>query len=165
MFDVSWSDPERETVRQRKERKEKEATNDVHSSSSSVRSSKSSKSNDSVRQSTRVSLLTFLNGNRKEGSKKDAMAKGPSIPSRSRKKDSNPSRRYSSFTEKTDISLQEELSESTTPRAVDDGYYMTAPDIHHSTHTGSTNGLSPLHSPNSANPYEDLFSQAEQDGP
>ncbi|KAL3425234.1 hypothetical protein PVAG01_04515 [Phlyctema vagabunda] len=121
MFDVSWSDPERETVGQRKNRKEKEQEASAQSSSSSIRSSKSSKSSDSTRQATRVSLLTFLNGNRK-----DAPIKGSASPKGSR----DDSQRYSTFTDNTVYTDNNDVSgaDDSHPSGAEDAYYMTAPD-------------------------------------
>jgi hypothetical protein len=61
MFDVSWTDPSRETVGQRKSRKDQE-TNGL-SRESSIRSSRSS---DSTPPQTRPSLFNILNGSKKE---------------------------------------------------------------------------------------------------
>lgn len=147
MFDVSWSDPERETVAQRRSRKEQQAAaTSAQSSSSSVRSSESSKSNESTHQSTtRVSLLTFLNGNRKDKKNtKDSILRSTSSSRLatarpiSIKDESHASRRYSSYTEQ--IGPVEE--DPTTPRAVDDNaFFMTTPD-HKSRHSRQTDSES-----------------------
>ncbi|RDW83455.1 hypothetical protein BP5796_04946 [Coleophoma crateriformis] len=141
MFDVSWSDPERETVAQRRTRKEQQAAATTQSSSSSVRSSKSSKSIESTRQSTtRVSLLTFLNGNRKD--KKNAKEGIIRSTSSSRlatarpviKDESHASRRYSSYVEQIDP-VQED---PTTPRAIDDNAFFMSTHDHTSRHSRQT---------------------------
>jgi hypothetical protein len=69
MFDVSWTDPTRETVAQRRNRKEQE-----QKIASSGSSQKTSKSDDSFRGSRRPFPLTLLNSNRKDSSRPTSRA-------------------------------------------------------------------------------------------
>lgn len=62
MFDVSWTDPARETVGQRKHRKEQDAN--AATRAPSIRSSQSARSSKSQ---SRSSLFSFFGSNRKDG--------------------------------------------------------------------------------------------------
>ncbi len=64
MFDVSWSDPTRETVGQRRHRKEHDAN-----AATPAASTRTSASSDSSKSKRRPSILTLFNGSRKNFSR------------------------------------------------------------------------------------------------
>lgn len=69
MFDISWTDPTRETVAQRRNRKEQEQKAALSGSSQ-----KTSKSDDSFSGFRRPFPLTLLNSNRKDSSRPSSQA-------------------------------------------------------------------------------------------
>ncbi|PBP16438.1 hypothetical protein BUE80_DR012720 [Diplocarpon rosae] len=104
MFDVSWTDPDRETVGQRKIRKEQEIAHGTDGKSqglsrrSSIRSSESSGSN----FNQKPSLLNLFGSSRKDGgSRIGHRSKLPSVPATD---PAYASKRLSSFTGDTDYS-------------------------------------------------------------
>ena len=109
MFDVSWTDPSRETVGQRKNRKDQES-NGI-SRASSVRSSRSS---DSTPAPIRPSLFNLFNGSKKEslhrsGSQSKLSSFRGDHPSK-------PARRLSSYTVSSQSSQQEAPEETAATR-------------------------------------------------
>lgn len=71
MFDVSWDDPTKETVGQRRNRIE----HDQNSASPGLQRRASTSSNTSTKTKSRPSLLTLLNGSRKDFSRPASRAK------------------------------------------------------------------------------------------
>ena len=108
MFDVSWTDPTRETVGQRKNRKKQES--DGLSRGSSLKSFRSS---DSIPAPTRPSVLNLFNGSKKESlHRTGSQSKQSSLPSKS-------ARRLSGYTVRPQTPTQEtfEATASTTATA------------------------------------------------
>ncbi|KAF7881059.1 uncharacterized protein EAF02_006950 [Botrytis sinoallii] len=96
MFDVSWTDPTRETVGQRKHRKDQTST---RGSSPSIRSSKSSDSSKSIKHS----IFGFFGGGNKKISAPVAVA-SPKLPVIKTEQSSKVSRRMSSYTSTSETS-------------------------------------------------------------
>ncbi|KAE9379610.1 hypothetical protein N431DRAFT_398005 [Stipitochalara longipes BDJ] len=114
MFDVSWVDPTRETVGQRKNRKEQSSgTRSI--SRSSIHSSGSA-STDSPSTKAKPSLLNLF------GSVKTSSPGHPKISSLRTQDAIKASRRTSSYTSNSDISTQE-FSDLTTTRFPANGFF------------------------------------------
>ncbi|TGO86160.1 hypothetical protein BPOR_0329g00070 [Botrytis porri] len=121
MFDVSWTDPTRETVGQRKHRKDQTST---RGSSPSIRSSKSSDSSKSIKHS----IFGFFGG----GNKKISAPVAVTSP----KQPSKVSRRTSSYTSTSETSTStQEVRETTTTtitRIPVNGFFSTVPSYQES---------------------------------
>ncbi|APA10294.1 hypothetical protein sscle_06g050640 [Sclerotinia sclerotiorum 1980 UF-70] len=106
MFDVSWTDPTRETVGQRKHRKDQAST---RGSSPSIRSSNSSDSAKSIKHSI---FGFFGSGNKKISA--PAAVTSPKSPAFRTEQSSKVSRRMSSYTSTSETSTQEVRETTTT---------------------------------------------------
>lgn len=106
MFDVSWTDPTRETVGQRKHRKDQAST---RGSSPSIRSSNSSDSAKSIKHSI---FGFFGSGNKKIST--PAAVTSPKSPAFRTEQSSKVSRRMSSYTSTSETSTQEVRETTTT---------------------------------------------------
>ncbi|PBP16261.1 hypothetical protein BUE80_DR013067 [Diplocarpon rosae] len=128
MFDVSWTDPDRETVGQRKIRKEQEIANGTDGKSqglsrrSSIRSSESSGSN----FNQKPSLLNLFGSSRKDGgSRTGHRSRFPNAPATD---PAYASKRLSSFTGETDYSGPElPLAPLATARIPPSGFFVGSP--------------------------------------
>lgn len=128
MFDVSWTDPTRETVGQRKHRKDQTCTRE---SSPSIRSSKSSDSSKSIKHS----IFGFF-GTNKKISAPVAVASpiSPKSPPLRTEQSSKVSRRMSSYTSTSETSTQEvrETTTTTITRIPVNGFFSTVPSYQES---------------------------------
>lgn len=128
MFDVSWTDPTRETVGQRKHRKDQTST---RGSSPSIRSSKSSDSSKSIKHS----IFGFFGSGNKKISAPVAVA-SPKLPAIKTEQSSKVSRRMSSYTSTSETSTStQEVRETTTTtitRIPVNGFFSTVPSYQES---------------------------------
>ncbi|TVY32649.1 hypothetical protein LSUB1_G007787 [Lachnellula subtilissima] len=120
MFDISWTDPTRETVGQRKNRKEQEANG--LSRGTSIRSSQSS---ESAQSQAKPALFSLFGGSRKGGlrrsgshSKLSALRTEQSIKA---------SRRISSYTVASETSRSELPGQAITTRIPVNGFFAGPP--------------------------------------
>lgn len=140
MFDVSWTDPTRETVGQRKHRKDQTST---RGSSPSIRSSKSSDSNHSVKHS----IFGFFGTNKKISVSTATAAvispTSPKSPAFRTEQSSQVSRRMSSYTSTSDTSTQEvrETTTTTITRIPVNGFFPTVPSYQESERSPSDGKL------------------------
>lgn len=125
MFDVSWTDPTRETVGQRKHRKDRTST---RGSSPSIHSSKSSDSSKSIKHSI---FGFFGGGNKKEKVSAPVPVTSPKSPAFKTEQSSKVSRRMSSYTSTSETSTStQEVRETTTTtitRIPVNGFFSTVP--------------------------------------
>ncbi|KAK6585449.1 hypothetical protein PZA11_002176 [Diplocarpon coronariae] len=125
MFDVSWTDPDRETVGQRKARKEQEIASGTGgkpqglSRRSSIRSSETSGSS----FSQKPSLLTLFGPSRKDGGSR--IGHHSTLPRAPAADSASVSQRLSSFTSETDCSAPG--LPSTTARISQPGPFVGSP--------------------------------------
>ncbi|TEY61337.1 hypothetical protein BOTCAL_0170g00030 [Botryotinia calthae] len=123
MFDVSWTDPTRETVGQRKHRKDQRST---RGSSPSIRSSKSSDSSKSIKHSV---FGFFGSGNKKISAPVAVISPKPAAIRT--EQSSKVSRRMSSYTSTSETSTStQEVRETTTTtitRIPVNGFFPTVP--------------------------------------
>ncbi|KAK6601405.1 hypothetical protein H4I96_06746 [Botrytis cinerea] len=128
MFDVSWTDPTRETVGQRKHRKDQRST---RGSSPSIRSSKSSDSSKSIKHS----IFGFFGSGNKKISAPVAVT-SPKPPAIRTEQSSKVSRRMSSYTSTSETSTStQEVRETTTTtitRIPVNGFFPTVPSYQES---------------------------------
>lgn len=120
MFDVSWVDPTRETVGQRKNRKEHSISTRSVSRRSSIHSSGSG-STESPSTKTKTSLLNLF-GSVKTPSL-SRTGSHPKISSLRAQDASRASRRISSYTVTSDTSAQEFSDSTTNPRFPANGFF------------------------------------------
>ncbi|KAF7879474.1 hypothetical protein EAF04_000670 [Stromatinia cepivora] len=135
MFDVSWTDPTRETVGQRKHRKDQTST---RGSSPSIRSSNSSDSSKSIKHS----VFGFFGGGNKKISAPVAVT-SPKSPEFRTEQSSKVSRRMSSYTSTSETSTQEvrETTTTTITRIPVNGFFSTVPPYQESERSPSDESI------------------------
>ncbi|KAJ8065324.1 hypothetical protein OCU04_006014 [Sclerotinia nivalis] len=135
MFDVSWTDPTRETVGQRKHRKDQTST---RGSSPSIRSSNSSDSSKSIKHSI---FGFFGSGNKKISA--PAAVTSPKSPEFRTEQSSKVSRRMSSYTSTSETSTQEvrETTTTTITRIPVNGFFSTVPPYQESERSPSDESI------------------------
>ncbi|TVY82785.1 hypothetical protein LSUE1_G004967, partial [Lachnellula suecica] len=123
MFDISWTDPARETVGQRKTRKEQQQANGT-SRAASIRSSKSSASSQTQ---AKPALFSLFGSGKKGGLTRTNSHSKLSITTN--EQSSKSSRRISSYTVTSDTSARESIGPSTTTRIPVSGFFAASESV------------------------------------
>ena len=141
MFDISWTDPTRETVGQRKNRKEQQA-NGI-SRGTSIRSSRSSKSSQSQ---AKPALLSLFGGSKKGGLRRSGSHSKLSVLRN--EQGTKASRRISSYTVASGTSKSEPPGPAITTRIPVNGFFAGPPYNADGPQSSSSEGMLTVYASN-----------------